>query len=365
MSNKKLAILGVVAIVMVLWAIVQSKVSNKSRTAPDSPSYLIQGLDPSDIDSIIINSAENAVTLKRAARGFVVVNKDNYPADTSEINTLLTKCLEIETTQFITDNPANYEDLEITEEKAKMVVKFLKSDSSLLTGLIVGKDKELGQGTYVRLASSDKVYVASSIPWFGDIAMNYIKRELFSLDSEEIESVTVSLLSGTYILKAKENSEDIELVNIPAGKTFKSTEGRTVFTALTNVSFNDVRKKTDDLNFDRHYVCRLKDSTEYAIGIAAEDDKTFITCGAEFTNERPSRVGKDESEEELKIKEAMMLADDKAREFTAKHQGWVYEIAEYKAEHLKKELEDLIEDEIPIEEVEDPNAIPSGEISEE
>ena len=364
MNNKKLAILGVIAAVMVLWAIVQSKVSNTSRIAPDSPSYLIQGLNPSDIESIIISNAENSVTLKRTARGFVVVNKDNYPADTGEINTLLTKCLEIETTQFITDNPANHEDLEVTEEKAKTVIKFLKSDSSLLTGIIVGKDKELGQGTYVRLASSDKVYMTSNIPYFGDIAMNYIDQKLFSLNSDEIASVTVSSINGTYILKTKEDSQDIELVNIPVGKTFKSTEGRTVFTALTNVSFNDVKKQSGDLNFDRHYVCRMKDSTEYSIGIATKDGKTFITCGAEFTDERPSRIEKDESEEELKIKEAKLLADDNAREFTAKHQGWIYEIPEYKAEHLTKELADLIEDETPIVEVGDPNAIPSGEISE-
>ena len=61
----------------------------------------------------------------------------------------------------------------------------------------------------------------------------------------------------------------------------------------------------------------------------------------------------------------MLLADDKAREFTAKHQGWVYEIAEFEAEHLTKELSDLVEDETPVENAEDPNMIPSEEISEE
>ena len=121
----------------------------------------------------------------------------------------------------------------------------------------------------------------------------------------------------------------------------------------------DYMKKKDDLDFNRHYVCRLKDSTEYAVGIATEDGKTFITCGAEFTDERPASIKKDESEEELKIKEAKLLADDKAKEFTIKHQGWVYEVPEYKAEHLTKELTDLIEDEAPIEIAEDPNTITS------
>ena len=111
---------------------------------------------------------------------------------------------------------------------------------------------------------------------------------------------------------------------------------------------------------------RIVDSTEYSIGIATEDGKTFITCGAEFTDERPQAedIKKDLTEEELKIKEAMLLADDNARKFTAKHQGWVYEIPEYIADNLTKELADLIEDETPIEKAEDPNAIQSGEIAE-
>ncbi len=73
--------------------------------------YLIQGLDPADIGSIVLGAGDSAVTLKREGGRFVVVNKDNYPADAKEINNLLTKCLEIRTSEFITDNPANHEDL--------------------------------------------------------------------------------------------------------------------------------------------------------------------------------------------------------------------------------------------------------------
>lgn len=361
MSDKKLAILGIVAAFTVVWAVVQSRVSNRPRTSPDTPAYLIQGLDPAGIDSIVFGAGESAVTLKRQARGFVVVNNDNYPAEISEINSLLSNCLEIQTVQFITDDAANHEALEVTEEKARSVVKFLKPDSSLLVGFAVGKDKELGQGTYIRLLPGDKVYAALNAPWIRTRAMDYIKQELISVKREDIESVTVSSANGEYTLRAPaghgpeatEDSKQIVLENMPAGEKLKSSDSQSVFTALTSLKCDDVKrapalrepKKSGDLTFDRQFVCRLKDSTVYTVKIAQKDDKTYVSCKADFMDKAPLIKGDEvESEEQLKQKEAKLLARDKAKEFTVKHEGWVYEIAEWKAKDLTKELSDLVED---------------------
>jgi len=363
MSDRKLTVLGIVAVFMVIWAVVQSRVSSRSKTDVDRPAYLIQGLDPADIDSIVVGTGEDAVTLKRQQRGFVVVNKDNYPAKVSEINNLITKSLDIQTSQFVTDKAANHEDLGLTEEEANTVVKFFKPDSSLITGVIAGKAKELGQGTYVRLASSDAVYVAPSMPWLGGTAMSYIEQELVSVKREDIVSVTVSTANGKYTLKTTDDGKDVILENIPAGKKFKTNDGDSVFTALTSLRCDDVKKRTGDLTFDKdkQFICRLKDSTVYTLKIAQKDDKTYTTCEAEFTDKTPVMIStKAEPEEELKKKEAKLLAQENAIKFTQKHQGWVYEIAEWKAKNLIKELSDLIEDEEkPKEEVEveDPNNI--------
>jgi len=348
MGNKKLTILGVVAVCMVIWAVIQSHISNKPKTAPDKPSYLIQGLNPADIDSIVLGAGDDQVTLKRRSGYFVVVNKDNYPAETKQINDLLTNCLDIQTSQFVTDKAENHEALGLTEKDARNVVKFLKPDSSLLTGVIVGKTKEAGQGSYVRLATSDKVYVAPEVPWIRTAAMDYIAQELILANRDDIESVTVTASDGQYSLKRKENSEDLLLENIPAGKKLKDSDSKSVFHALTDIRFTDVKKKSTsgELTFDRQYVCRLKDSTVYTLKIAQKDDKTFVTCQAEFTDTTPVTIKKEgESEEELKKKEAKLLARDKANEFTAGHQDWIYEIADWKAQNLTKKLSDLLEDE--------------------
>jgi hypothetical protein len=339
----------------------------------DSPVYLIQGLDPADISSIVLGTGDAAVTLKRQKASFVVADKDNYPAKTSEINSLITKCMEIQTSASITDNPANHEDLEVTEEKARSVVKFMtpEPNSAVLTGVVVGKTEELGQGTYVRLLSSDtalsnKVYVASNVPWFGGTAMNYIEQELISVERDDIELVTVSSPNGKYTLKPKEDSQDVVLEDIPAGKKLKSSDSRSVFTALTSLRCDDVKKKSSDLTFEKQYVCRLKDSTVYTLKIAQKDDKTYVICEAEFTDTTPITKGSDvESEEELKAKEAKLLARDNAKKFTTDHQRWVYEISDWKAKNLTKELSDLLEGEEKAEEEEDdaadPNTVTPGE----
>lgn len=353
MSNRKLAILSIAAVVAVLWAVIQARVSNRPRGEAGGPVYLIQGLDPAGIDQIIVGKADNAVTLKRDKDGFVVVNKDNYPAKTSEVNSLVSKCLEIKTSEFITDNPANHEDLQVSEDKAQNVIKFMtpEPNSTVLAGVVIGKTEELGQGTYVRLLAGDpqlsnKVYLSPNVPWFGSGPTSYLNQELISVKREDIESVTLSSPGGRYVLKPKEGSDEAVLESVPAGKTYKSTEGQNVFTALTSLRFDDVKKRPADLKFDRQYVCKLKDSTVYTLNVAQKDDKTYVACRAEYTDKTEVTKGSDvETPEQLKAKEAKLLARDNAAKFTADHQAWVFEIADWKAKNLAMELAGLLDEE--------------------
>ena len=92
MSNKNLTILGIVTVLMVIWAVIQSRVSSMARSEPEVLSYLILGLDTTDIDSIVLGAGEDAVTMKRMGKQFVIANKDNYPAVTSKISELITSC---------------------------------------------------------------------------------------------------------------------------------------------------------------------------------------------------------------------------------------------------------------------------------
>lgn len=355
MSNKRLTILGIITVVMIAWAIVQAQFSGQSNSIRAAvPVYLIQGLDTELVDTIIFKSQTKSFTLKRSEKGFSVVDKDNYPALIGEVNNLITTCLDIHIADIYTDNPSNHKDLEVTEDTARFVVKFLKSDSNMIAGLVIGKDKEQGQGIFVRLLSNDKVFVTFDKVLLKDDATQYIEKKLFSVDDDQVESVTVVLPDESYVLKKDKDSGNIVMHDLPTGKKLKSSDVENLFYSLDKLRFTDVKKKTSEntkLNFDKKFVCKLNNSTVYTVMFAKDNDKFFITCQAEFGDKSPVMKGDEvESEEELKKKEAKLLANEGVDKFDKKHSQWIYEITEYNSGNLIKPLSDLLEDEV-IEEV--------------
>jgi len=348
MSNQTLGKLALVAAVMVVWAVVQSHVSNRSRVEPSGPADLIQGLDTSEIGSIQIGHGDEATKIVRQEGRFVVANEANYPADPKQLNDLITKCLDIKTIELYTDNAKNHEDLEVTEEKAKNVIQFFKADDSLLTGVIVGKSLESGKGTYVRLAAKDPVYLVESAPYFRSTPLEYVDQEIVSIKPEDVNTVTVTTPDGPYTLRPGTGGDGAVMDGLFAGKTLKDSDAKSVLGALNSLRFDDVNTPAamGDLDFDHLYVCLADDSTRYRLRLAKKGEKTYAKFDAKYTDTTPVTMtqGQVESEEELKKKEAKLQAQEKAQKFTLRHRGWIYEIPDWKAKYLTMAQTALLED---------------------
>ena len=350
MSNRKLLILSIVAALMIVWAVVQSRTDESPAGAPSGPSYLVQGLDTAKVGSIVIGTGNDAVRLLRQGNRFVVGNKDNYPAATSKINDLITSCLDILTGGLITSNPANHDELQVSEEKAKSIVKFLKTDGKIITGVAIGKTDSQTRSTYVRLLSSYDVYATIEAPRIRDSAMDYIEKEIVDIGREDVVRVTVTGPNDTYTLRAGDSNDDnIILENTPEAKKLKKSDCSQVLSALSSLSFNDVKRESDEdrkLKFENTYVSELKDKTVYTFHIAKAHEKNYVKCGAEYVGEiQMTKEKRKESEEELKNKEAKLLAHDRAIKFTDKHKGWLYEIPDWKAKNFTRELAELLQEE--------------------
>ncbi|KPK76185.1 MAG: hypothetical protein AMJ79_07695 [Phycisphaerae bacterium SM23_30] len=349
MSNRNLTILAVVAAVVLAWAIVQSRLSNRRTVKTLETGPLIQGLETAAIDRIQLGTGPESVVLKRQDQGFVITDKDNYPAQTRTINELIANCLEIQTAELVTHSPSNHEDLEVTEEKARYLVKFFDAENQLITGVVVGKYADQGSGSYVRQVNSDEVYLAESSPYLQTQVLSYIDSRLIEVDQDEITQVQITIDQDDYIL-LQEPNETIVLAptETETPPKLKQSVARQVYTALSSLYLTDVQKaspETAELDFNATYQCRLKDSTVYILQIATSEDKYYLKCRALFTDQTPVTIDrtKVDSEEMLQEKEAKLLARQAAQEFTARHQNWVYEIAAWKAENLTQNLSDLIE----------------------
>jgi hypothetical protein len=177
--------------------------------------------------------------------------------------------------------------------------------------------------------------------------MDYIDKVLTEVKYEDIVKVSADGPDGSYVI-VKDSDQGSVLTNIPAGKRAKTSEVQQVFSALSNpnLAFDDVKKDSGKMKFDKTYMCQLKDSTVYTVSLSSKGNKTYAKWTADFMDKSAvvKRMGI-ESEAELKAKEAKLLARDKAEEFTKKTQGWMYEIPESQAKILTMKFTDLIEDE--------------------
>ena len=362
MSNRNLLILVIIAAVMVGLAAVTSRIENKPIAATTTgPSYLIQGLDPEKITKITIATSKDGllVTLVRRGANFFVENLDNYPAIPGEINKLITTCLDIRTSELYTDNPANFKTLDMNEENARLVVKFYKDDStdsnlasrsmSLLTGVVIGKQREKGSVGYIRRAEDNKVYImATQVPWIKKNPADYVQQQLTNVKREDIDIIKVVCPNESYILKPGTDERTVTMENIPEGKKLRQDTANRVFDALADLRFDDVNVESSKpgLKFDSRFVCMLKDSTVYTIRLAKEGEHWYVKCDAQFMDQTPvtKTQGEVETEEQLKKKEAKLISRDAAEEFAENHKGWIYQIPKYLAENLNRPLVDLLED---------------------
>lgn len=359
MSDKKLSFLGIVAVISIILAVIVSQYANKSKPSVSVNGALLQGLDPANVSKITVKQGGATVTLDRKDDGFVIAEKDNYPAATKVINNLFTSALDIKTVELYTQDEKNYKDLGVTEEDTKGMITFFDSAAKPITGFIIGKDTESGKGqySYGKLLNDKKVFVLTDVPWIQSNAVEYTNQDLIYVKKGTVDWVTVACPNDNYSLTSDANGAVAKLKEVPAGKKQKDSECLQVLGALSNLRFDDVMSeaKAKDLVFDRKFNCKLKDSTLISLQVAKKGSDTFIKCTVDFTDK--SQVTKDEnveSQSELKKKEAKLVARDNAKKLSEATSGWVYKIPSYMGDNLTKPLKDLVED-IPAPKAKDAN----------
>lgn len=364
MNDRKLLVLAVIAVVMAGLAILQNRMTQKVNRVDFGSSALIEGLDTNAVSSLEItsDSGKETMTLSRSGDFFVVVDKDDYPADISKINTLINNCLDIRTYDLITKNPDNHTDLKVTRETAQYVVSFRDKDNKEIVGIAISEADE-DRNAFVRLLSGNEVFSVKSPPMINTQPMDYIDAQLIQVDQNMVQSVAVRTGEDIYILSSPQDSDDIQMETMPEGKQFKENAYKSVFGGLGSIRFDDVKAVNnipDGLEFNINYTCKLYDKTVYKLVLAQQDDKTFAKFSSDFLDKTPvEKERRVESEEALKEKEAKLMAIDNVTSFNQKHQGWVYQIPSYKAGDLTKPLSELIED-IPVPETPQETEAESG-----
>lgn len=116
----------------------------------------------SDVTRVVIQSALDAVTLKKTDKGWSV-SPGNYPADGQVARDMLKQALGLELTALVSEhgNPTLYG----LDLKDRLDVKVLGKDGKTLRGFSIGKAASTSQHTFVALGGKQVYHAAGDLRW--------------------------------------------------------------------------------------------------------------------------------------------------------------------------------------------------------
>jgi hypothetical protein len=333
MTNKKLALLAVVALGMLILTVVLY--SGEKKPAGDfvSGTPLVQGLAPEKVHSIRIRKGDSTITLERKDDTFVLVEEQMYPVVPQMVNEVVLKCMDIACADKVTSSAANHAGLGVTEDSPDAtVISFLDEEKKPLIGLVIGKAAEKVRGHYVRLMGDDTVYLGDPMPRVDVDPMRYIENTPLDVKKGEIASMAVQIGKDAYTL-APDASGEPQLQIVPEGKAAKSSECGRVYGALSPLRIKDVAgKDVADLQWDGVYTCRMKNGVVYTVRTAKKETRYYAKLSASGA-----------SAANLPANPAAKAVQD----FNALHDGWVYELGGMNGASLRKTQDELLQDATP------------------
>lgn len=214
MSKRQVIILWAIALVLVS-ALVAVKSSHKdsfqSATERSRGQTLLADFQPDQVTSLSIANADGSSTLIKKDGAWTVGDRENYPADTNNINELLRKLAEVTITQGIEADPAlaprfGMDPKADTSEEQGTLVALADESGTELVKLTFGRALQSSNnpmspyggggstGRFIRNhADPSGVYVTSELfPNLNSDPKNWFNQDFLRID--KIESISLSEL---------------------------------------------------------------------------------------------------------------------------------------------------------------------------
>ena len=353
MKLKLLLGLAAVAIVAVGGAVAVS-VSQKA-TVPQA--QLGQRLFPElaaragDIQAIVIARKDGSFRIARDGDRWVVPEKSKYPASTDAVRKLLVGLSELRALEAKTTVAATYPELEVenvdTPDAKSAQVTMLDAGGGTVLSVIVGKSRygrggSAGDGVYVRKAGDAQAWLAQGRVAVDRDATAWLDRKIADVQRERVSMVTVkSPGQAVTVLRAKADDKDFTLRDVPADrKPRPAYDLNAVGGAFESLELDDVRPAAEIRFTANSPVTEAAtfDGLRISATFAEHEGATWARFAAKA--DPPAALPKVEGESKLKSPDDVKK---EAEAINARVGGWAYKLQTYKAETLRKKLDDLLE----------------------
>jgi hypothetical protein len=345
-----------ILVVVFAWSISQQRAPTTEITAERLYPELLDKLN--DIASVSIEAARDITALARMDDGWVIANRDNFPANFSAVKLTLLNLAEAMVIDKKTSKPENYAKLGVSgvedEDSDSVFVRVQDRDGAELASLIIGNERSgttLGSPNYY-VRKSD---VATALLAEGELNVSadpqqWMDTDLVNVATDRVRKVTINRNRETPIVVSKDKRSDnfFALQGIPTGFTSKSRAVASSLGALLlDVKFQDVAagQRIEGL------IPRAIAEVETFDGLVATleqfdfQEHVYIRLRFEFN---PDIVVPDEQieAEGEEVAGGTPLEPpsvrDEVADLNAKVADWVYVLPDYKIRMLDKQFDDMI-----------------------
>ncbi len=349
MKNKHLTILFIIALVMVILTFFVTREREARTDTFVRGSYLVQGLNPEKVHRIYMERYGDKIELSRSGGNFLIASKGGYPAKSERVNEIFYAAGGIKCGEKVTSNPENYAQLGVDGGEESTIIRFFGENDSKLIGVIIGKVKENDEKlrTYVRLEGGQDVYLTQEhITFLSCDYGGYISERILSGEKENYREA--SLVNDAGELQFVKKGDHFSVAAMPEGKKEDPKKVDDFVDKAIKLRIFDILKAegVSDISFSSTMTLTKDDHSVYRIKLGKRGEKAFaeVTAAFEYRGGEIT-IAKDESEESLKKKEALLIARDSVEEFNTLHQGWIYEIDDRYLKFFDTTAADFIEDE--------------------
>ncbi|NNC90501.1 MAG: DUF4340 domain-containing protein [Akkermansiaceae bacterium] len=390
MNKKQVIFLWVIAAALAVAVAAVKSAQNRgtaSVTERSRGEKLLPEFPAGKVAAVTIEGADGAVNLKQSGDGWVVEERENYPANFQLLGSTLRTLTEVEVTQGLEAGPSYNPRFGMDRDAAApedhgLHLTFKDAAGANLESLALGKETQSDAnsnpmmmmqsagGRFVRLASDPKaIYVISeSFPRVTADPKDWLKDEFVKI--EKIKSITLRAPEDSgfapWTLTRTAEIGDFTLEDMPEGKQINVTAVNPLKNFFSFARFEDVvpageAAKQSDPAQKRQAVITTFDGFTYTLDIvpkkspvpAREGAPTppqnyFLTVKVEATLPTERSKPAEETEEEAKSRDEAFqqrLKDlEKKLATEQRFAGRTFEVTQWTVNALLKPRADLIQD---------------------
>src|SRR6266581_3967534 len=321
-----------------------------------------------DVGHIVIKQGNNELNLAKKDV-WRVRERNNYPADYSEVSGFLVKLQDLKIVQDEKIGPSQLSRLSLTPgpgTNAAVVVDFKDQSDKTIKSLLLGKKHmrksdrpspmgDMGEqgwpdGRYVKVGNTENVSLISEpFERIEPKPEQWLNKDFFKI--EKARSVAVTFLNATNSWKLTRDTQtaDWKLAEAKPGEQLDASKASGVANPFSSASFVDVAINAPSETTDKPIVATVDtfDNFNYTLKVGQKTNDNYplaMSVSAQLPKERTP--GKDEKpEDKTKLDKDFKEKQKKLEEKLAQEktfENWVYLVSSWTVDPLLKERSQLM-----------------------